>query len=56
MTDYTLSTGISRRSMLLGSILAPSLAPPLLAAHAALPERLTRKSLKENNTLRGGEM
>lgn len=38
MADYTLSTGISRRSMLLGSVLAPSLALPLLAAHAALPE------------------
>ena len=38
MTDYTLSTGISRRSMLLGSVLAPSLTLPLLAAHAALPK------------------
>lgn len=31
-------TGISRRSMLLGSTLAPSLGLPLLAAQATLPE------------------
>jgi len=38
MAVYTLSTGISRRSMLLGSALAPSLGLPLLAALATLPE------------------
>ena len=38
MADYTLSTGISRRSMLLGGVLVRSLALPLLAVHAFLPE------------------
>ncbi|HEX9868385.1 MAG TPA: hypothetical protein VGC99_07270, partial [Candidatus Tectomicrobia bacterium] len=39
MATPTLSTGISRRSMLLGSALAPSLALPFLSALAVLPAR-----------------
>jgi len=37
MAAHTLSTGISRRSMLLGSVLAPSLTLPMLSALSALP-------------------
>lgn len=44
MADYTLSTGFSRRSMLLGSTLAPSLALSLLAAPVTLPEPTSNPS------------
>lgn len=37
MATHTLSIGISRRSMLLGGVLAPSLALPQLSALSALP-------------------
>lgn len=40
MANHTLSTGISRRSMLLGGVLAPSLPLPLLYALSALPGSL----------------
>ncbi len=36
MANYTLSTGLSRRAMLAGSIAAPAMAHPLLQALAAL--------------------
>jgi hypothetical protein len=41
MASHTLSTGISRRSILLGSVLATSLALPLLSALIALPGPMT---------------
>ncbi|NIA70417.1 hypothetical protein HBA54_17575 [Pelagibius litoralis] len=37
MADYTLSTGLSRRAMLAGSVAAPAMAFPLFQALAALP-------------------
>ena len=39
MATPTLSTGLSRRAMLAGSVAVPALAHPLFQALAALPSR-----------------